>query len=273
MVLFQLSAFKEDENSAMPFIKVAITVACYLITLFLMPPLTAVFGMHAGPVQVIVTESLMLLAVLILNRLYIKQHIRLVPTNTMSKLRKNGVPLGLTIIVLLIFFRNHLNQFLISLLLSLIVAITEEYTFRDIIFTTLLSRCLKQFTTMRATIAAMIAAALIFAAMHLTNLLSQPVWSVFCQVLYVIGLGLLLAAIYLITGNLLGAIGVHWLIDFSSFYSQGVNSVPSVINGPVEALLKGLFLDALFIGIATFILISKRWKLLHLLDNENKIGR
>lgn len=272
MVLFQLSAFKEDENSAMPFIKVAITVACYLITLFLMPPLTAVFGMHAGPVQVIVTESLMLLAVLILNRLYIKQHIRLLPTNTMSELRKNGVPLGLTIIVLLIFFRNHLNQFLISLLLSLIVAITEEYTFRGIIFTTLLSRCLKQFTTMRATIAAMIAAALIFAAMHLTNLLSQPVWSVLCQVLYVIGLGLLLAAIYLITGNLLGAIGVHWLIDFSSFYSQGVNSAPSVINGPVEALLKGLFLDALFIGIATFILISKRWKLLHILDNENKIG-
>lgn len=74
----------------MPSIKVAITVACYLITLFLMPPLTAVFGMQAGPVQVIVTESLMLLAVLILNRLYIKQRIRLLPTNTMSELRKNG---------------------------------------------------------------------------------------------------------------------------------------------------------------------------------------
>ncbi|WP_370561471.1 CPBP family intramembrane glutamic endopeptidase [Lactiplantibacillus plantarum] len=255
----------------MPLIKVIITAIYYLIVLFLMNPLTDIMGIKDGPFQFILTESIILIAIIILNRRYVKQPIHWLPVNIMSILRKNSLPLSLAIIFLLIFFRNHMYQFLISLLLSLIVAITEEYAFRGMIFRTLLALNLKKFATLQVTIASMMTASLIFAAMHLVNLLSQPVWSVLCQVLYVIGLGILLAAIYLKTGSLLAAISVHWLIDFSSFYSQGIDPTQSPINGPMEALLKGLFLNILFIGIATFILSSKHWKLLSILNIEDKI--
>lgn len=145
----------------MPLIKVIITAIYYLIVLFLMNPLTDIMGIKDGLFQFILTESIILIAVIILNRRYVKQPIHWLPVNIMSILRKNSLPLSLAIIFLLIFFRNHMYQFLISLLLSLIVAITEEYAFRGMIFRTLLALNLKKFATLQATIASMMTASLI----------------------------------------------------------------------------------------------------------------
>ena len=101
----------------MPLIKVIITAIYYLIVLFLMNPLTDIMGIKDGPFQFILTESIILIAIIILNRRYVKQPIHWLPVNIMSLLKKNSLPLSLAIIFLLIFFRNHMYQFLISLLL------------------------------------------------------------------------------------------------------------------------------------------------------------
>ncbi len=103
---------------------------------------------------------------------------------------------------------------------------------------------------------AVVASALLFALMHLGNMLAQPVSTTLLQVLGTFGLGLFFAVVYLYTGQLWLAMLLHFLLDWTAFAASGsttMNTVPTTsewIAVGVEVVV--------FIGITVWMLTGDR---------------
>lgn len=100
----------------------------------------------------------------------------------------------------------------------------EEALFRGTLFNTFK----KQFGEDRKGVLKAIAfSSIIFGAIHITNLITQPtlIIATSCQILYAIGLGIIFACAYYITNNIWVAVIMHGLFDAAgSFWSCFVDT-------------------------------------------------
>ena len=147
-----------------------------------------------------------------------------------------------------------------ALCLFLVVAVGEEVLFRGIVFRMIDERW--------GTVVALIASALIFGFVHITND-NATVWS---SVAIAVEAGLLLAVAYKWSGNLWVPIGIHWswnffqgpIFGFAVSGNDTQSLIKSVIEGP-EWLTGGSFgaeasVPAFVMGLifTVFFLLIKR---------------
>ncbi len=95
------------------------------------------------------------------------------------------------------------------------VAITEELMFRGVVFPSLLNICFRKERSVRSCWIAIGLSGLIFGLFHFINLTHQALLPTVAQVIEVTGMGCLLVASYLRSGNLMVPMTIHFWIDFT----------------------------------------------------------
>lgn len=109
-----------------------------------------------------------------------------------------------------------------------LTAISEELLFRGVILGSLVDLMIKWTTPSRLKIwGTVILASLVFSLEHLTNLMNQTLPVTICQLIQTLGMGVLLAAVYIRTGSLVDAIYLHFLIDFPALYISQFTTLQS----------------------------------------------
>lgn len=143
-----------------------------------------------------------------------------------------------------------LMTILYALISGLVIGVFEELLFRGVIFE-LLTKIFKK----NAPIKAIIGSSLIFGLTHAINYLDSPFWDTTNQIVYAIGIGMLFATIYYVTGNLLVPILLHSLIDMTDIiFSMNTNLLDKASNSGLNPLS---FL--IFVGFSIISLLILRY--------------
>lgn len=112
------------------------------------------------------------------------------------------------------------SKLVFPLIVGISTALFEEYYFRGIILSSLLSLLRNKKRNYINVYKIVIVASLIFSLMHLVNLSSQTFYSTLLQMLQVFFLGMLLCALYIRTGSLFIPFLFHFLLNFIATLSQ-----------------------------------------------------
>lgn len=110
------------------------------------------------------------------------------------------------------------------ILWTLLTAVSEELLFRGVIFGDLFKRLTQRHLTKRSVAIAIGLSSLLFSLQHLSNLANQSLMDTVCQMIETLGMGILLAAIYVRTGSLITTIFAHFLIDFPILYLSQIST-------------------------------------------------
>lgn len=141
--------------------------------------------------------------------------------------------------------------FLISVFLG--AGIREELLTRGL----LLSFFKKTFGNSKAScLAAMSLSSLIFGAMHISNLdgATNPT-PIYAQIIYAVGIGFYLAALYLRTGNLWGNMVLHFLFDISLMIYPVIYANRSDMDVLIgEWLGDGIIIKSILISVVSVLL-------------------
>lgn len=130
-----------------------------------------------------------------------------------------------------------------AVLIGVIAAVTEEISFRGIIFGSLLASWRGRYARTRA----IVLSAALFSGMHLINLVHQNAFQTGIQMLQVFGLGVLLAALYLRSGSLLAPMAFHFSLDYTATLIHGATGMTSVQSTSV--VIGSIFWCAIYIAI------------------------
>lgn len=151
------------------------------------------------------------------------------------------------------------------LLTMFLVGFAEEGVFRGVI----LNLCLNRFAKSRGGImAAIILNGLLFGSMHLTNIFSGvSVKSAVVQAITAIILGVLLAAIYVRSGNLWVVIILHAWIDFASLMGGGIFGKGDLIDGINQ--LSYMNLISVMVYLIPCIVLLRKSKVMQLIMRAN----
>jgi membrane protease YdiL (CAAX protease family) len=134
---------------------------------------------------------------------------------------------------------NHSDRFMAALTVGLIAAIPEEYFWRGLILGYFVQQLHGKLEN-RA-LWSLILSSLLFGLYHLSNLHVQPLEGTIAQVFQAMGLGMILGAVYLKTGNLLAPILVHFCWDFFVTLVNGISfSSGSPVDWGVTIVISGL---------------------------------
>ena len=78
-------------------------------------------------------------------------------------------------------------------------------------------------------IATLIVSAVLFGAVHLTNIVGMPPAQVLIQAAYAVVVGLVFGAVYIRSGDLVSLIAAHFAIDFTSRAFPGGTTTPHLL--------------------------------------------
>lgn len=98
------------------------------------------------------------------------------------------------------------------LLLTIMIGIAEEISFRGV----LLSSFIHNWRGKHPLLGSILISSLFFGITHAVNAFSQPLSNTIVQIVVAFSLGVILALMYLVSGNLIMPIIIHALIDFTS---------------------------------------------------------
>jgi uncharacterized protein len=132
-------------------------------------------------------------------------------------------------------------------LFSLLIGFTEETFFRGLMLTGLLPRGVYR---------AVFISSIIFAALHLLNVLTglwNPLFTL-ADTVAAFGIGITFAALRVRTGSIWPLIGIHALIDFCALLALG--SLDVTAQSP-ESLVISVFVGMLLTGYGLFLLAGK----------------
>jgi membrane protease YdiL (CAAX protease family) len=131
-------------------------------------------------------------------------------------------------------------------LVALLIGFVEEAFFRGLIMRTLLPK---------GVLFSAIVSSVVFALMHLTNLLGDvPPAYVIGQLLVTFGMGLFLAALWLRTGSIWPLILLHAVRDFGGLVAIRVDPRSFLSTNYQSAIIGGSILSVLLIAYALFLL-------------------
>ena len=135
--------------------------------------------------------------------------------------------------------------------------IGEEFIFRGIIVNFVRSAIGND--TRKGLLTGMAVSSVLFGLMHLANLQDNPdVIGTIGQVIYAVGIGFYLAAIYARTKNIWFNVALHFFVDisalFKSVYLNGEVSISDVIGGePWQVILRSILIGAVFGAMGLFM--------------------
>jgi len=210
---------------------------------------------HAGKdyAQLIVDVCIFLIA-LLLNKYFFK--VKVYPFNNRRPIYQllNAVPL-----IILLIFTGKISplgmpkNFVLAVISVVMVGIAEEYVFRGL----LLPILYKLFNN--KAFLAIVISSLGFGVMHFINLLNHfPFYFIFAQVLLTAGSGMLYAALYFKTHNLVLPITLHIINDLTIFFPRNVGgnsgTLPASDIPRMLILLVAIFLVC---GLIAWIQIRK----------------
>ena len=171
------------------------------------------------------------------------------------------VLIGYSFFVTLMFQRPEntpllpLGRILTFLLSMMMVGVAEEFAFRGVIAQTLL----EHYGTSRGGIwKACIVSGLLFGAGHLTNILGSEPFGVLMQCLFAAALGVLFAAIYFRTGNLLVTVFLHGMMDISSMLIGGLYGTTTLAESVSGYNITMLYSVVLYLVPLAFLLRKKK---------------
>lgn len=155
---------------------------------------------------------------------------------------------------------NHPNRFVSAMAVGLIAAIPEEYFWRGLILGYFVQQL--HLKSKRCAVWSLILSNLLFGLYHLSNLHVQPLDSTLAQVIQAVGLGMVLGAMYLKTGNLLVPMLSHFGWDFFVTLVNGIDfrsaaSINWFVTIIISAMLCMSGLIILKSGNSHFILSDK----------------
>lgn len=140
---------------------------------------------------------------------------------------------------------QHPTRVIEGLIIGLIAAIPEEFIWRGLILG-YIAKNIDGDSKARA-IRSLLISSLFFGLYHLSNLHVQSLSVTLAQVIQTFGLGMILGAIYLKSGNLLNSMLVHFFWDFFTTLANGINLAKANYVNWTATLLITLML--VFIGI------------------------
>lgn len=148
------------------------------------------------------------------------------------------------------------SRFIMFAAFSLGTAVSEELIFRGLVSFRLKEEWGKKESTV-------FFSALLFALVHLSNLISNPtlVVSSTTQVAYTFSLGMMLTYSYYETDNLIVPVLLHFLFNtLSAFSSAAVAATAPVAAGDIGAVEAAILMSVMCPGILWTHVKTKRWK-------------
>ncbi|GKT03246.1 CPBP family intramembrane glutamic endopeptidase [Furfurilactobacillus sp. WILCCON 0119] len=202
-------------------------------------------------VSIIFDEIILILVVVALNVFWLKQEISIKPTVSIKEqLAVTWLPLVayLFLNITAVSFLSHIGRskpigtLLLFYAAAVLVGIAEEYLFRGLIISTILSSFNK--ITYKSVMYAAIISSLTFGLTHGINLTSQSVLATVVQAASAAMTGFLSAAILLRTGSILWPMLFHAMNDGMTFIAAGIGDSKIVSLSPVYLvpLLLGFWL-------------------------------
>lgn len=166
--------------------------------------------------------------------------------------------LHLLLLLGIIYFLLHVHSNLGgAFLLAASTAIFEEYTFRGMIFGSLLAGTTKN---QQGVLKDVIITAILFGLIHLINSFGGNMSITLLQVLQTTALGLVLSALYLRSGSMLLPITLHFLLNFMALlYHHTTTELNSAF------LFQSLTLTASYLLFALLLLRKKQFSKFYLL--------
>ncbi len=140
--------------------------------------------------------------------------------------------------------------------------IGEELIFRGVFMSFI--RGAVGYRSRKGLIIGMSVSSIAFGLMHLSNLLvTDDVLGTIGQVIYAIGIGFYLAAVYARTGNLWFNIVLHFLVDIASFvkeiFTSSEVSVTEILGGgQISVIILSVFIGVVFFAMGMFIIRKKK---------------
>ncbi|MCH4011640.1 MAG: CPBP family intramembrane metalloprotease [Furfurilactobacillus sp.] len=151
-----------------------------------------------------------------------------------------------------------------ALTVGLIAAIPEEFIWRGLVLT-YIGQQMSGTTRFRA-IWALGISSLLFGLYHMGNLHVQSLDSTLAQVLQTVGLGVILGAIYIKSGNLLNSMLFHFSWDFFATLANGIENGPdSEINWTANIVM---FVALCIVGISVVMFGDRKFALIKKLDSK-----
>ena len=147
------------------------------------------------------------------------------------------------------------ERFMMFAALSLCTAASEELVFRGLVA----FRLKEEFGKKESTA---IISALLFAIVHLSNLISNPALIIASttQVVYTFSLGLMLTYSYYETENLLVPVALHFIFNTFSAFSSSAASAPAAAATDIGGTDAAILLAVMVPGILWAHLETRKWK-------------
>lgn len=246
-------------------------VTILIIELFDEAIASPLFGMiftHHFWIENVIYKGLEFLIAFVLN-------LKLLKANIMSaRPKRENIGKLIVLATVIIFFSvlmialHHPTRAWEALTVGLIAAIPEEFIWRGMVLT-YIGQHMSGSIRFRA-IWALSISSLLFGMYHLGNLHNQSLDSTLAQVLQTIGLGMILGAIYIKSGNLLNSMLFHFSWDFFVTLVSGVGSKPdSTINWTANSLI---FVAFCIIGFIAVMSGDRKFALIKNLDSGTSIA-
>ena len=167
-------------------------------------------------------------------------------SNLISCIREKGTP-GMSPVFMTVY--------IVGIFMG--AGIGEEFIFRGIFMNFIRSAVGKD--TRKGLLAGMTVSSVCFGLVHLANLQDNPdVAGTIGQVIYAVGIGFYLAAIYARTKNIWFNVLLHFFVDisalFNALFTSSEVSVSEVIGGdPSQVIIRSILLGAVFWAMGLFM--------------------
>ncbi|WP_462400268.1 lysostaphin resistance A-like protein [Lacticaseibacillus pantheris] len=135
-----------------------------------------------------------------------------------------------------------------GILIGLLAAIPEETMYRGVV----LGNLIRVFSGKHRVGVALWVSTFLFALAHVSNISSQSAYVTLCQVVQVLGLGLLLGVFYLRSGSLLASMAMHFGLDYTVTVLNGFTASSAdhtrLISSVIISAIYGLIALAVYKG-------------------------
>ncbi|RZI49579.1 CPBP family intramembrane glutamic endopeptidase [Lactococcus kimchii] len=208
-------------------------------------------GGNASMISIFIQEIPLILILLLLNHFFWHQKLLFKRYPWNKSLGMLILPFLFFLSGLVVALRFHFSASYILLVFfaTLLIGAAEELSFRGLIFGLLVKRAKNR----AGFILALFSSSILFGLIHLLNLRHQPLPNTIIQVLAVIPVGLVLAAIYVKTNNLLFAILLHAMNDFTAILASG-GGITSEQTNPLSILIEWFLF-----GTLAFVFLYTSW--------------
>lgn len=236
-------AFNNDKNPRKPWFTWAFWILSFIVINFILSLLQLHYHIVSSDDQLVlqdICEIGIIIAVLLINHFYTKEKFFFNHWNIFSHSLVIDIFFIFTFLELFTYF-PYMHHVLMYGCLTILVGVAEEMTFRGLI----LGSFLHNWKGKNPILAAILLSSLVFAITHSLNVFSQPLKNTLIQIIVAFSLGIILAIMYLKTGNLITPILFHTLTDFISMSVSNTTESQTRITPALVTLLIALIVLAI----------------------------